>query len=100
MKYIKTYESSDERPYPMKQKPPYKEGDIVIYKWSLLVNKDKINIGTIKEITTDTASIEYLYPTRDNKKYTFISTKQIIRIATPEDIEEFEIQHNANKYNL
>ena len=92
MKYIKTYESSDER--------PYKEGDIVIYTWSLLVNKDKINIGTIEEISLDTAYIKYIYPTKNNKKYDFISTKQIIRIATPEDIEEFELQHNANKYNL
>jgi len=111
MRYIQTYEGIFTK---------YKVGDYVLYKpqrthfdWLNRLFLDKEEFVKIVEIKKETLKnkIRYFpggtsnqvdpYRIQDTKgKIWMASKKNLIRKLTPEEIEEFEIRKDTDKYNL
>jgi len=77
----------------------YKIGDYVIIEVSTRNEMEYVEtptIGIIIDLDNDT--VPYYVETEDN--FFWRSDKTIIRRATREEIDEYEMKQNANKYNL
>jgi len=91
MKYIRTYEELNR---------PYRVGDTIIYTYyDYTMEKEEERIGTIFDIVPTSYQIENKYP-KNNKKVDGAYEFQILRLATSEDYEEFELKNSAETYNL
>ena len=99
MKYLKTYELTVREWQKKLFSPGYSQGDYVIFfipydKWH-----KKLELkGKIKTITIDTV-FPYRIVDINGKEDTF-QLPNIIRKMTPEEIDEYEMKIQGNKYNI
>jgi hypothetical protein len=88
MKYIKKFENVDE----------IKTGDIVKVKWILsvpILYRDEIG----EVVDSEQGKFDYVvYILRYNTNVAFYK-KELIK-ATPEQVEQYELEKNVDKYNL
>ena len=90
MKYIKTYESHKK----------INENDYVVIINTLSYEKiKKYDLGKVIEKNTKIFYTEYLVKI-DHLDFLFRFFDDDIRLATQEDIEEYEIEQSTNKYNI
>jgi hypothetical protein len=116
MKYIQTFESIFDK---------YKVGDYVLYKpitsdkptvlflsrnngyldreefVKIVKVEDETFLNKIKYFPGGTTRTRFKYKVQDPKGKTWIGLKgNLIRKLTPEEIEEFEMRKDTDKYNL
>jgi len=103
MKYIKTYEEN-------KKYPKYNVGDYVLLSIKK-IDKNNIKYGnddpisipddSLAQIVGIDFNVDYPYTSKfyNNREFD-LKPNEIIRLLTPEEIEEFEMKKEANKYNL
>ena len=94
MKYIKTYEN-------IFNKPSYKVGDIVEINIKNFKIQGLPEIGEITKIqnrgvTQKIYSISFL----NDKLHLFVKGSDIVRTLTPEEIEQYKLEQDTDKYNL
>ena len=96
MKYIKTYEEQYDRR--SNNEEFYHEGDYVQIKKLEVKNRDLVHQPFIAKII----AIDHVYSIVDAifDDDLIIYSDRILRNATPEEIEQYEVEKKYDKYNL
>jgi hypothetical protein len=102
MKYIKTFEISEIG------KPKYKEGDYIIFNLALSYCYKGYGLIFNTEFNDSYGPRQYLYEANYIDKKTleikellmYLDNSDIKRKMTADEIADFEIKLNSNKYNL
>ena len=93
MKYIKTYEINwKEKLFGFK----YGNDDYIIYNDKILKLK---STTTIEKKLMDKPYVQYIGIDSEDNKF-LLGKNDIIRFATPEEIEQYNTEVEAKKYNL
>lgn len=96
MKYLKLYEEVND---------DIKTGDqIVLINASQYIIKQGLGfenggIYTVDQVDSAEDKNKYIFLIQNKGKHVWFQRKDI-RLATPEDIEKWEIKNNSNKYNI
>lgn len=98
MKYLKTYEGLLDIFKRKKKKLNFNVDDYIVYDEE--GESYYAKIGEWKYLDQFDALDSEYYVVFSDGKVDFIDEDQILRLMLPEEIEQFEIEKNAKKYNL